>query len=207
MSTPKPTFLTLPGEIRNHIYALLLVIPPPSTTTALGEKSPIYPHILRVNRQIHAEALPILYGENTFIAHPTLLCGLPQLRRWLDPVTAPALIARIRKYHIFVRLECDARFSKEAATEAFSGMEELTIEVFQSQFRGSGNEVLRLFEGVREVGRARVFGSIGEWPGYVEELTRRMMSKEGYELEEKREGMGGLEGISGSLEAREVLVQ
>lgn len=174
-------FLSLPGEIRNRVYATLLVVPPPSTTTALGETPLIYPDILRVNKQIHEEALPFLYTKNTFIAHPTRLCRLPQLRRWIDPVQTPHLIALIQRFHIFVRLECDAGFSAEAAREAFSGKEELTVEVFQSQFRGSGNGVLRLFEGVRGVSRARVFGSIAEWPEYVAWLQRKMTSNEGSE--------------------------
>lgn len=102
-----------------------------------------------------------------------------------------------------MRLECDARFSAEAAAEAFSGMEELTVEVFQSQFRGSGNGVLKLFEGVREVRRVRIFGSITEWPEYVTWLQSRMMSKEGYGLmeTEKREGMESLEVLSQRLDA------
>ncbi|KFY48683.1 hypothetical protein V495_01102 [Pseudogymnoascus sp. VKM F-4514 (FW-929)] len=61
----------------------------------------------------------------------------------------------------------------------------------QSQFKGSGNGVLRLFEGVRGVRRARIFGSISEWPEYVAWLQRRMMSKEGSDLL----GSGGRKGI------------
>lgn len=205
MSSPPPSFLTLPGEIRNLIYAHLLVLPPPSTSPALTGKAPLHPQILRVSQQIYAEALPFLYAYNTFIAHPARLCRLPQLRRWLDPVTALALRARIRRYHIFVRLECDASFSAEEAARAFSGMEELTIEVFQSRFRGSGSHVLRLFEGVREVQRARVLGCVqcvALWPGYVEELTRKMMSKKegGLEVDKEEAAMGGLEGVCRRLE-------
>ncbi|KFX89843.1 hypothetical protein O988_08471 [Pseudogymnoascus sp. VKM F-3808] len=185
------TFLALPGEIRNRIYTLLLVVPPPSTTTALSETPSIHPQILGVNRQIHHEALPFLYAQNTFIAHPIRLYHFPQLRRWIDPVMSPHMIAHIQRYHIFVRLECDAGFSAEAARDAFSGVEELTVEVFQSQFKGSGNGVLRLFEGVRGVRRARIFGSISEWPEYVAWLQRRMMSKEGSDLL----GSGGRKGI------------
>lgn len=199
-------FLAFPGEIRNRIYTFLLVVPPPSTTTALGETPPIHPEILRVNRQIHYEALPFLYAQNTFIAHPIRLYRFPQLRRWIDPVLAPQLIALIQRYHIFVRLECDAGFSAEAARDAFSGVEELTVEVFQSQFKGSGNGVLRLFEGVRGVRRARVFGSIAEWPEYVAWLQGKMMSKEGGELLglEGRKGIDGLDIFPHMLESVQV---
>ncbi|OBT61352.1 hypothetical protein VE03_09329 [Pseudogymnoascus sp. 23342-1-I1] len=174
-------FLAFPGEIRNRIYTLLLVVPPPSTTTAFGEKAHIYPKILQVNKQIHHEALPFLYSKNTFIAHPVRLYRFPQLRRWMDPVKAPHLIALIRRYHVFVRLECDAGFSPEAARDAFSGIEELTVEMFRSQFKGSRNGVLRLFEGVTGVGRARVFGSIDGWTKYGAWLQDHMMTDEGRE--------------------------
>ncbi|KFY28105.1 hypothetical protein V493_03111 [Pseudogymnoascus sp. VKM F-4281 (FW-2241)] len=190
MATSLP-FLTFPGEIRNHIYTLLLVVPSPSTTTAPRKTPPIYPEILRVNKQVHHEALPFLYAHNTFIAHPIRLYRIPQLRRWIKPVQAPHLIATIRRFHVFVRLKCDAGFSAEAATVAFSGVEELTIEVFKSQFKGSGNEVLRLFEGVRGVRRARVFGNVAEWPEYVAWLQSKMMSNEGCELL----ALGGRKGI------------
>lgn len=169
-------FLAFPGEIRNRIYTLLLVVPPPSTTTAFGEKARIYPEILRVNKQIHHEALSFLYTKNTFIAHPVRLYRFPQLRRWMDPVEAPHLIALIRRYHVFVRLECDAGFTPEAARDAFSGIEELTVEMFRSQFKGSRNGVLRLFERVRGVRRARVFGSVDPSSKYVAWLQKQMMS-------------------------------
>ncbi|KFZ15692.1 hypothetical protein V502_05453 [Pseudogymnoascus sp. VKM F-4520 (FW-2644)] len=206
MANNSLAFLAFPGEIRNHIYTFLLVVPPPSTTTALGETPPIHPEILRVNKQVHHEALPFLYMQNTFIAHPIRLYRFPQLRRWIDPVLAPNLMALIRRYHVFVRLECDAGFSAEAARDAFSGIEELTVEVFESQFKGSGNGVLRLFEGVRRVRRARVFGSIGQWPEYVAWLQSKMMSNEGSELlgSGGRERMDGLEAFPRMLEAVQV---
>ncbi|KAM7191193.1 hypothetical protein V8F33_009064 [Rhypophila sp. PSN 637] len=69
-------FLSLPGEIRNKIYRLVLcdheVIDnytysqiPAHSGCARGElhKSA---QLLRTCRQIHTEAMPILYGENTF---------------------------------------------------------------------------------------------------------------------------------------------
>lgn len=208
---PTSPLLLLPGEIRNQIWGYLLVIPPPSTSQTLGEKTPVYPHVLRVCKQIQSEAQPILYRKNTFIAHPTLLVRLPQLRRWLDPVPTPHLQAMIRRHHIFVRLECDARFTTKAATEAFSGADELTVEVFRSQFRGSSNQVLRLFEGVRGVRKARIFGCVGDWPEYVRLLELSMMSPEGTDiLEEERRKAGRMqelgEGVEGVWTEGESLV-
>lgn len=168
--------LKLPGEVRNYIYGLLLIAPPPGTPRPLGSNLQIHPQILIVCRQVHHEAAAVLYGKNTFIAHYSLLSSLPQLRRWQHPITCSTLISMIRRYHIYVRLDCDARFTAEMARDAFTGKEELTIEVFQSQFDSSDHTVLRLFEEVREVHRARIFGSITAFPEYTYWLENVMMS-------------------------------
>ncbi|KAK3384707.1 hypothetical protein B0T24DRAFT_674445 [Lasiosphaeria ovina] len=61
-----PRFLVLPPEIRNKIYRLLLCHP-----TTLGNQWSVSPvplsaQLLRTCRQVRAEGLSILYGENTF---------------------------------------------------------------------------------------------------------------------------------------------
>ncbi|KAI9719592.1 MAG: hypothetical protein M1812_003363 [Candelaria pacifica] len=68
LTKDRPHFLQLPGELRNRIYRLLLTSKEVKRTVKNG--APIYeftPSILGVNRQIHDEALGILYFENTFI--------------------------------------------------------------------------------------------------------------------------------------------
>jgi len=182
MGTSDNTFLALPGEIRNHIYDLLLTVPPPLDCQTLGRVRPIYPEILSVCQQTYREGIQILYGCNTYIAHYSLLSGAPQLRRWLKPIHAPRLTSMIRRYYIYVRLDCDARFTADKAQEAFTGMEELTIEVFQSQYRGSDHSVLKLFEEIRGVKRARVYGSITAFPEYAKWLEHVMMSPKGAKL-------------------------
>jgi hypothetical protein len=174
---PETTFLTLPGEIRNQIYGLLLVVPPPEKSTKLGEVPPIWPSILAMCKQTYNEVIKILYGENTFLAHNSRLSRAPQLRRWLNPISTPRLLPLVRRFHIFVRLECDARFSADAARKAFTGIDQLTIEVHKSQFRGSSHNVLKLFEGVRDVRKAAVLGSISAFPEYARWLEKVMMSK------------------------------
>lgn len=62
---------------------------------------------------------------------------------------------------------------------AFTGVEELTIEVFQAQLGGSDYSVLRRFEGVRGVKRARIYGSIYAFPEYAKWLQNAMMSPVG----------------------------
>jgi hypothetical protein len=56
------TFLDLPAEIRIEIYNLLLV--ERQTVRIPGRLLNLYPPVLRVCKQIHAEAAPILYGRN-----------------------------------------------------------------------------------------------------------------------------------------------
>ncbi|EAQ90738.1 predicted protein [Chaetomium globosum CBS 148.51] len=99
MPRDRPTFLTLPVELRLEIYTYLLVLPPPppretlqatyrcsyaaspsgSSLTTTNSKPTLYPQILRVNTQTYYEALPVLYGQNTFSAHPVRLTAQPTL--------------------------------------------------------------------------------------------------------------------------------
>ncbi|KAI9640202.1 hypothetical protein NHQ30_011440 [Ciborinia camelliae] len=164
------TFLDLPGEIRNQIYHLLLIIPHISTPRPLGGDPPIYPQILSVCRKVHDEAEQILYGSNVFIAHPNLLKGLPRLRWKYDSISSSRLVSTIKKYYIIVRLDCDPNFSAVEAEDAFNGVEELTIKVEQSKSGGSDYQVLRLFEGVRGVKKTKVYGNVTGFPAYVEWL-------------------------------------
>jgi hypothetical protein len=169
------SFLSLPGEIRNQIYAHLLVIPSLSTPRLLGDP-PLYPQILTTCHKIHSEARQILYGANTFLAHPNLLTGLPRLRLYYSTISSPHLISLIRCYHIRIRLDCDPNFSAAKAAEAFTCGEELTLEVFQAQFGSSDYKVLSLFEGIRGVKKAKIYGSVTAFPEYVAWLQGAMMT-------------------------------
>lgn len=167
------SFLSLPGEIRNQIYNYVFTLPSPSTPRRLGDRA-LYPALLSTCSQVHEEGVQILYGQNTYLAHPSLLTGMPRLRPYYDTIFYQSLIALISRYHIRVRLDCDPNFTKEDATEAFSGMEELTVEVTQAQFGSSDFKVLKLFEGVRGVKNARVYGSITGFPEYAQWLEDSM---------------------------------
>ena len=66
-------FLDLPAEIRNRIYehalpqdAMLLL---PGACTHQSVTSAVQPALTRVCRQVRAEALPVFYAENCFVAH------------------------------------------------------------------------------------------------------------------------------------------
>ena len=86
----------------------------------------------------------------------------------------------IHRYHIRIRLDCDPNFSAKAAKESFDGMDELTIEAFQAQYGSSDHGVLELFEGIRGVKQAKVYGSVTAFPEYVRWLRseERRVGKE-----------------------------
>ncbi|KAM0324192.1 hypothetical protein ACHAQA_008386 [Verticillium albo-atrum] len=158
----------LPLEMRLEIYKHLLVHPP-LTRNLLGAHSsrPLHTAILRVCRQIYAEASGMLYGENTFLAHQTMLTSFPRLRVGYSPVKEASAASRIRRYHMRVRLDCDPAYDRDAVTTAFTGVDELTLEVWQAAFLAADHGVLKLFEGVREVGRVKIYGSTTGFDDYV----------------------------------------
>ncbi|KAK1657577.1 hypothetical protein BDP55DRAFT_638598 [Colletotrichum godetiae] len=168
MAAPRCFFLDLPCEIRLDIYALLLVLHTP--LEKVSPSSPqirLHPAILSVNRQIHAEGTPILYGNNIFLAHAKLLASFPRLRPWYPPVRERSVLPRIRRFHIRLRLDCDLAFDSAAATAAFSGVDEFVVEVWQAAFQSADHSALRVFEGVRDVKTVRVYGSITGFEEYV----------------------------------------
>ncbi|GJC93848.1 hypothetical protein ColKHC_02674 [Colletotrichum higginsianum] len=71
-----------------------------------------------------------------FLAHAMLLASFPRLRSWYPPVRERSVLPRIRRFHVRVRLDCDPTFDAGAATAAFSGVEELVVEVWQAVFQG-----------------------------------------------------------------------
>ena len=182
------SFLDLPGEIRNQIYLELLIVPDLATPLLQFGSHPIYPRILEVCQKVHDEAKEILYGINTFLAHPNLLTGLPRLRLHYDTISSESIISLIRRYHIRVRLDCDPNFTAIKVIDAFTDIEELSIEVFQTQYGGSDYNVLRLFEGIRGVKKANIFGSTSSFPKYAEWLQDAMMTPKGIVLKSFNDG-------------------
>ncbi|KAH8663981.1 hypothetical protein BX600DRAFT_436556 [Xylariales sp. PMI_506] len=171
LRNPKPTFLTLPVELRLEIYDLLLTVQAPDLSCI----SPVHPQILSVCHQTHEEALPFLYRGNMFYAHPSLLTSFPRLRPWYSPVVTNSVLPLIRRFHIRLRLDTDPTFTKETVTKAFSGVEELEVEVWQAMYQGATRDVLTLFEGIRGVKRAVVSGSVAYFGAYPKWLERNMM--------------------------------
>lgn len=174
-------FFSIPLEIRLQIYAHLLQLPDyhPHSPSDGQSSQQAYASILRTCRLVNYEATHLLYAGNAFIAHPSLLASFPRLRPHLAPVSQPWPLACIRRFHLTLRLDNDPPFTAAAATEAFSGVDELTIYLAQSSFLAAGCANLRLFEGVRGVGRVRIEGSTTGFEEYVEWLEGVMRSGAG----------------------------
>lgn len=188
--------LCLPPELRNAIYYLLLVhhlgvekaIPLhrlPASTSSLLNQQRLCANILLACRQTNEEGTPILYGENMFMAHASLLAALPSYllagdltRCYMSPVTCPRVAKMIRRFYLHVRLDTDARFTKSQVEESFTDVDCLEIEVFQAMYGSCDFSVLQLFEGVRGVGKAVVKGSVGDG-NYADWLAKSMMSPVG----------------------------
>lgn len=181
------TLLVLPTEIRLLIYAHLLLSPLHHLPAHMVPSGPLlHPAILRTCHLINDEAAPLLYS-NIFTAHPTLLISLPHYTSPHRPLLAAHRITGIKHWRIRVRLDCDARFGKDAAAQAFSGADTLVVEAEQSMFRAAGYGVLLALEGVRRVKNAKVEGTVE--PIVARWLERRMMSDE----KDEEEGVGGME--------------
>ncbi|KAI1096798.1 hypothetical protein F5B19DRAFT_6615 [Rostrohypoxylon terebratum] len=185
---PPSTLLTLPLELRLLILSSLLILPPtapPASQNAFPHNpqppslSLLHPSILRCNQQLHAEGVPLLYAQNTYLAHPTLLLSLPRLRRSYSPVVTQRLADLITRVHVCVRLDAEPGYDRATATAQLSGKHEVVLEAWQAMWRGSGPDVLRLFEGVRGVRRARVEGSVGGFEEYARWLERAMVREPG----------------------------
>ncbi|KAI0012728.1 hypothetical protein F4779DRAFT_530438 [Xylariaceae sp. FL0662B] len=185
------TLLTLPLELRLEILSYLLVLPPPATpgTSTPPARPHLHPAILRANRQLHAEAIPLLYRHNTFQAHTTLLTAFPRLRsssswawEW-PPVRAARVSSLITRVHVRVRLDAAPGYDRGAAARGLSGKDEVVLEAWQAVWRGAGPDVLRLFDAVRGVRSARVVGSVGGFEDYARWLQRAMMAAVGEHVE------------------------
>ncbi|KAI2641755.1 hypothetical protein GGS26DRAFT_586152 [Hypomontagnella submonticulosa] len=208
-ASPKTSlFLALPLEIRLEIFAHLLIIPPDAPPPSQYQKWPVHtgastppllhPAILRTCQQLHAEALPLLYQHNTFLAHNALLTSLPRLRRTYDPVVSSRLSGLIRRFHVCVRLDAEPGYDEAAAAAQLSGKEEVVLEAWQAMWRGSGPDVLRLFEGVRGVRRAKVIGSVSGFEEYALWLEQAMMHEvwatvEPFPWDAEREDQGDMD--------------
>ncbi|KAF2998387.1 hypothetical protein E8E14_001389 [Neopestalotiopsis sp. 37M] len=164
--------------MRWEIYSYLLILD--DHISSAGNKShpaspKVYPQILSVCRQTHWEAHEMLYRNNTFIAHPSLLTSFPRLRDDYRPVASSAMASLVRKAVLQLRLDIKPGFSATQAAELLSGLEHLQVEVWQADYRCCGRDVLSLLEGVRGCRSAVVTGSTGGFEEYARWLGENMM--------------------------------
>lgn len=195
-------FFSLPFEIRLEVYTYLLCLAPDSSSRQQSHRhlqllyhdyhasqSRIHPNILLANRQINYEATYLLYSTNIFIAHPNLLASFPRLRPWYGPLRETAVLPRIRRFHLRLRLDCDLAYDRVAAAKAFSGVDELSIHVAQSEFLGVGCDNLAVLEDVRGVGKVTISGSTTGFEDYILWLQNAMQSAPGCDIP-KLEALG-----------------
>ena len=179
-------FHDLPGEIRNQILRELLTHTTAIITRSANQLAPpkptplnLTPNILITSWRNYYEGLSILYGENTFQAHPSYLTSVLFA---MDPhrLVVAHHAHLIRRFHIRVRLDCDPFFGNERVKEVFSGAEQLEVEVFRASWGIGGYEALDGFTSVRAVKRARVHGSVGA--KFATWLKEVMETQEGAEI-------------------------
>lgn len=178
--TMQSPFLQLPGELRNQILRALLIHRTPIITRSANQLAPpkptnlqLCPNILLTSWRTYYEGLSILYGENTFQAHPSYLTSMLFA---IDPsrtITASFCKELISRFHIRVRLDCDPYYEAEAVKKAFSGAELLEVELFRSSWGIGGYDALEGFMGVRGVRKAKVYGSVGaKFASWLEEIMQ-----------------------------------
>ncbi|KAI4100301.1 MAG: hypothetical protein L6R37_005556 [Teloschistes peruensis] len=182
-------FCELPAELRIAILRLLLTHNTPIIAYSCNDlRAPqpfrldIHPDISLASRALHAEANAILYGENTFQAHPTYLTSRSFAMNPHQPVLSSHCISRIKKWHVRVRLDVDPYYSPAEVAQTFSNMSELEVEVFRASWGLGTYDALEGFTKVRGVGKAKVHGSLAN--KYARWLEQVMMSAPGTNIEE-----------------------
>ena len=165
-------FFKLPPELRLLVYQLLLHF---SLPIPRGVRPPLVA-LLVACRQMHHECMPVLYRENTFGAHPSLLTFAPLagLERILYNPPPPG---NIKRWYITLRLDIDFHHTAEEISLHFSGSEYVEIEATQSEFGASDYRSLELFLGVRDIGKAFVHGSVSSL--FSKWLEKVMMAEKG----------------------------
>lgn len=176
--TAEISFLDLPGEARNQIYDLLLKVRPPNRFSS--HRFPrLHTQILLVNRQIYHEASGYLYGMNIFGTDSKLRPYLPRFGFDYRPIKSPAATSKISRIRMCVKMGVNQRFDKTRAETLLSGLVELHLYVKKGSGRAADRQVLRLFEDVRGVRKAKVYGCVESFPEYAKWLEKSMMSAVG----------------------------
>lgn len=95
-----------------------------------------------------------------------------------------------------VRLDCDAYYGSERLVKAFSGCEEMQIEVFEASFGVCNYHVLKAFEGIRGVKRACVSGSVAtEYARFLECCMESELGVDCNRARQKEDNLPGSEDV------------
>ena len=104
-------FLALPGEIRNRIYRYALVTSQPFAVQL--QFAPLDTALLRVNKEVYAEASSIFYHENAFRFPQALFVGaeiLPQLESFYR--VSPSRLRTMRNFVLDVPVSSPSKLQK-----------------------------------------------------------------------------------------------
>lgn len=172
-------FLDLPGEIRNIIYRYVLTDRSPFVSFPTFELE-LEPNILLACKKVFEEGVSILYGENFFRAHHIFLTKTITAPERRGRITDPHIISQVRRFRISVILDNIPLYTPEDLKEAFSGLDDLGVEVIRSPFGPYGYFALEGYTQIRGVRRASVYGLIDQ--ELARRLERRMQSDEREEL-------------------------
>ena len=134
-TSPKPSLLTLPGEIRNEIYRLLLTtrynLPCYDKPTAQS----LHPAILRVNRQINKEATNVLHGDNFWIIAQV------NIHQWSEAIAVLPFVTKKDPSHIrypalHVTLDPLLETTATESTTMIMGVESLPFFIHKLRMSG-----------------------------------------------------------------------
>lgn len=222
---PRITFLSLPMEIRNHIYRSALCrrdqfCARPFESRKLQKLAPIAFNcegvpvaisLLRTCKQIYLEAIPIFFGGNTF------LCDLPEENlKWLDKIGSRN-VKYLKRLRIFVSAVFSTtktffsdgsgvhwyrlleRFSRDA-----TGLRYIFVywdaDTFSSIHHGAGRDLrfVRTLATIKGLDELVIKGFFAKpWPKYLKgKVGKLVCDQEGQEDKSLRYYQRGIENLT-----------
>lgn len=149
-NTSHASFLSLPAEIRNHIYHDALVEVEPIRLISIHKLASfiIEPALLLTTKQVRSDALPVFYGANTFRS-----LGSDALEKFLQQCSNEKL-SLLRFLHCISRSDADAimadmLMSKRVQVEyrkKGNDMHRWLVEQYLQRVRKQGEKLMQIGE-------------------------------------------------------------
>jgi len=151
-----PPILNLPPEIREIIYSHLLCPPtgapirgphPRQLQTHIGLSQAFAPSILRANRQILNEAIPIFYGSATQCIHITIDYNVWQHKmKRSDLIVSSSITSAMRHLHICVHLGNEKKNNRPGEVESDARLVEVIkgVKKLRKWLAGADIQSLRI---------------------------------------------------------------